>query len=95
MWGLRVIFMNEHGETMAANTLVIGGDNDPKIAETIDMEKAVDLAKECCFHVVEFETDNKTLAEVLNRKMKKKQYLTCLEVVLNFNAYMFRVRVGL
>jgi hypothetical protein len=65
-WGLGATFRDCDGELIAAATWKVPGANEPLLAEAFALYKAMTLAIECCFQVVEFESDNKRLVQLIN-----------------------------
>lgn len=66
--GFTCHFQKEEVKTLAASSTCLKRDNNPLLAETMTLEKAIDLARDCCFQRVQFEYDNKELVEIIQSK---------------------------
>lgn len=53
---------------MAAYTHFMDGEDNLLLAETMTLNKAIDVAKDCSVYEVLFEIDNKTLVKMINDK---------------------------
>jgi hypothetical protein len=65
-WGLGATFRDSDGELVAAATWKVPGANEPLLAESFAIYKAMTMAIDCCFQEVEFESDNKRLVQLIN-----------------------------
>jgi hypothetical protein len=65
-WGLGATFRDCDGELLAAATWNIPGAKDPPLAEAYAVYLAMTMARDCCFHEVEFECDNERIVALIN-----------------------------
>jgi hypothetical protein len=65
-WGLGATFRDSDGALLAAATWTIPGAKDPTLAEAYAVYLAMTMAKDCCFHEVEFECDNERVVTQIN-----------------------------
>lgn len=68
-------FKNHKGEILAACTWFIMGDKNPTSAEAMTINKSIEVAFELCFKKVVFETDNKTIALMMNDEKSRETLL--------------------
>lgn len=57
---------------MEACTQFVGGDANLLLAEIMTLNKAIDIAKDCCFVETHFEIDNENLARMMNGEKENR-----------------------
>jgi hypothetical protein len=66
IWGIRAIFRDREGRTLASFTWQLPDFKDPKTAEACALYLMIKLAAECCFTSVEFESDCEGIIKGVN-----------------------------
>jgi hypothetical protein len=67
-WGLGVTCRDDEGALVAAATWEMPGTDDSTLAEAYALYQAIHLAKDCCFHHVQFESDNIRVISLINNE---------------------------